>query len=229
MATLNAIVPIRTSSTRLPDKNFLGFDAAPLYRVILGKLEQVPQVNKIYVNTDSEIIEKECPVLFEKVVIIKRAPGISAPQITMNDIIRNDLPNMEGEHFLQTHVTNPLLSKNTITKAIDQYFSSLKAHDSLFTAEKIKKRVYAHNGKPVNHSNGKLEQTQDLDEVFVENSNLFIFSRKSFIEANNSRIGKKPMVFPMNMIEGIDIDYSTDLALAALIHQNRKMFDFLDQ
>ena len=42
-----------------------------------------------------------------------------------------------------------------------------------------------------NHNPNKLQRTQDLESLYEENSNLYIFSKESFINSN-SRIGKKP-------------------------------------
>jgi CMP-N-acetylneuraminic acid synthetase len=84
----------------------------------------------------------------------------------------------------------------------------------------VKKRVYKADGSPVNHSIDRLEQTQHLPEILVENSNLFLFSRSSFYAAGKSRVGRKPRFFPMSILEGIDIDYEEDLRLAELIYRN---------
>ena len=89
-------------------------------------------------------------------------------------------------------------------------------YDSLFTVDKILKRVYKPDGTPVNHKLTESLQTQYLDPLYAENSNMFIFSRKSFRENNNNRIGHKPFMFEMNSIESLDIDYIEDFELASL-------------
>lgn len=221
---ITAILPIKTNSERLKNKNFLDFCGKPLYQVILDCLNDIDIIDKIIINTDNEIIKIESPKRSSKVIIHNRPSHLLGDHITMNYIIEYDLSLLNDEHFLQTHVTNPLLTQKTIQEAIDTYFKKLQTNDSLFTVEKIKKRGYDPLGKPINHSNEILLQTQDLPEINIENSNLFIFSRSSFFNAKKSRIGVCPQLFQMSSIEGIDIDYDEDFKLAKLVYQNKASF-----
>jgi CMP-N-acetylneuraminic acid synthetase len=225
---VTALMPIKQVSERLANKNFLLFNDRPLYRVMLETLHEIDLVSEIVINTDSGIIADESRKHYSKVRIIERPEHILGNEVTMNTIIDHDLGVVEGEHFLQTHCTNPLLTGKTIEMAITQYFDHLHTHDSLFSVQVVKKRVYDHNGRPVNHDNHKLEQTQNLPEIFIENSNIFLFSRTSFFANSRSRIGKNPQLFPMDSIEGMDIDYREDFKLAELVSMNRNGIQGLD-
>ena len=219
-----ALVPIKEYSGRLPKKNFKIFNGNYLFHEILNKLNSIDCVERIIVNTDSDLIKSETEI-YNKLSIIDRPESISANDITANTLIKHDLELIEGTHFLQTHVTNPLLSIKTIENAIKTYFESLPKFDSLFSVEEIKKRVYDNKGNALNHSNQVLAQTQDLPSVLVENSNLFLFSRDSFKNNGFSRIGRKPQPYPMNKLEGIDIDYEEDFKLASLLFNHQQDFD----
>ncbi len=219
---ITALVPIKTESERLLNKNFLNFCGQPLYQVVLDTLQSVEIVKNMVINTDSELIAKDCEIRYSKAIIIKRPDYLLGNSVTMNSIIENDLKHVIGEHFLQTHVTNPLLTASTIQSAILKYFQDLDVFDSLFSVERIKKRIYDYKGNGVNHSNKILLQTQELPEVNIENSNLFIFSRTSFYRAGKSRIGLTPQMFKMSVMEGIDIDYEEDFQLATIIAENKK-------
>lgn len=115
-----ALVPIKTDSTRLQNKNFRLFNGIPLYQMILKKLQENKLISKIIINTDSEEIKTTAPKLFSKVKIINRPEKISDGHITMNTLIDYDLSQISGEYFLQTHVTNPLLQNSTIKKTTIQ-------------------------------------------------------------------------------------------------------------
>ena len=225
---VSAIIPIKAYSERLKNKNFLEFCGQPLYRVILDKLQDIDLIQEIVINTDSEIIANDCSERYSKSVIIERPDNIRGNSVTANTLIEYTLTKIQGEHFLQTHCTNPLLTKKTIIKAIQTYFGNSKEFDSLFSVQTIHKRAYHKDGSPINHCNTRLEQTQDLSEILIENSNLFLFSRTSFANCNNSRIGKRPQILPMNSMEGIDIDYPEDFILAELIHKNKLHFTDLE-
>jgi CMP-N-acetylneuraminic acid synthetase len=221
---ITALMPVKTNSTRLANKNFLDFCGQPLYRVMLDKLQELDYIDQIIINTDAAALAEDCRERYSKAVVVERPEFLRADEITMNSLIAHDITLTESEHFLQTHCTNPLLTKETITKAIDSYFEKLPDHDSLLSVERIRKRGYFENGQPINHLNQQLLQTQDLDPICIENSNLFLFSRTSFIRAANSRVGKNPQLFPMNYLEGIDIDYAEDFHLAALLFENQAVF-----
>jgi len=226
LCMIKAIVPIKSESERLKDKNFLNFCGQPLFQVVLDTLQNIPLIDKIVINTDSNVIARDCINRYPKAEIIDRPKKLLGNDVTMNSIIGYDLTKTDGEHFLQTHVTNPLITATTIMNAIETYFKSLSQFDSLLSVDCIKKRAYNHIGKPINHSNETLLPTQYLPEVNIENSNLFLFSKTSFLEAKNSRVGLKPQLFKMSSIEGIDIDYEEDFLLAELIKKNRSIFHF---
>jgi CMP-N-acetylneuraminic acid synthetase len=225
---IKALIPIKTESQRLPNKNFLDFCGKPLYQIILDKLHSIDLIDQLIINTDSELIAEDCAKRYDKLLIIKRPNHLLGNDITMNAIIDYDLEHVDGEHFLQTHCTNPLLSEKTIGQAITNYFKSLNEYDSLLSIESIKKRAYTNVGKPINHSNLNLLPTQLLPEINIENSNLFLFSRTSFSKNNKSRVGAKPQLFKMSALEGIDIDFKEDFLLAELLYKNKIIFDCFD-
>jgi CMP-N-acetylneuraminic acid synthetase len=136
----------------------------------------------------------------------------------MNEIIAYDLGRLDGEHFLQTHSTNPLLRKETLNAAIETYLRNLKRYDSLFSVTRMHTRFYSSNGAPVNHNPHQLLRTQDLPPVFEENSNFYIFSKSSFFNAGNNRIGLKPQMFEINKLEAIDINDQEDFELAEVLY-----------
>jgi len=132
---------------------------------------------------------------------------------------------VEYKHFLQTHCTNPLLSSKTIKDAIELYFDKLNDdYDSLFSVNRIQCRCYDINGEPINHEFGQLKRTQDLEPILEENSNLFIFSRDSFFNSNERRIGLKPYLYETNKYESIDIDEENDFVVAEKLYE----LDLLD-
>ncbi|MEL6537895.1 MAG: acylneuraminate cytidylyltransferase family protein [Bacteroidota bacterium] len=224
--TVTALVPIKHESERFPNKNFQPFVDQPLYQVILTTLGTVPEIDEIIVNTDSEVVMEGAAKL-PKVRLVQRPEALLGNHITMNTIIASDLGETQAEHFLQTHCTNPLLRKETIQRAIAEYYAALPAADSLYSVELLKKRLYDADNQAMNHRNDILLPTQDLPDVYMENSNLFLFSRSSFLAADNSRIGRKPQPFKMHYIEGLDVDYEEDFHLAELVARNRERFPAL--
>ncbi len=214
-----ALVPMKGHSERVPNKNLRSFCGKPLCHWIILSLQKSHYVKDIVVNTDSPEIAENIRQNFERVKIIERPDEIRGDFVSMNTVIAYDLSQWRGEHFLQTHSTNPLLNTETIDKAIDLHFRNLGEHDSLFTVTSHNARFYWSDGRPINHDPQEMLRTQDLPPIFEENSNLYIFSRESFKRSGNKRIGLTPYLFEISKFEAIDIDEEDDFLLAELLCQ----------
>ena len=216
---LTALLPMKRTSERVPNKNMRNFDGVPLYHAITKSLLASKYIDKIAINTDSEVIAKDARENFgDSIMIIDRPVEIQGGDVSMNIIIDYDLSQLKGEHFLQTHSTNPLLRTETIDKAIEVYFEKLDDNDSLFGVTKVQTRFYDKDANPVNHNPEELLRTQDLEPLYEENSNLYIFSKEAFKKADKKRIGLKPKIFEVNKLEAVDIDEPEDFKLAELLH-----------
>jgi len=219
---LKALLPMKGNSERVPNKNMRIFDGAPLYHAITKSLLASKYIESVVINTDSPIITKDAKDNFgDKIIIIDRPIEIQGDYVSMNNIIEHDLNCLEGEHFIQTHSTNPLLRAETVDAAISLYFQSLEKYDSVFSVTKLQTRLYDQNAKPINHNPEELLRTQDLEALYEENSNFYIFSKKAFKNAGNKRIGLKPKIFEVNKLEAVDIDEPEDFKLAELLHMHK--------
>jgi CMP-N-acetylneuraminic acid synthetase len=221
-----ALLPMKGHSERVPNKNMRSFCGQPLFHRIAAALERSPFVESIVIDTDSAIIARDAALHFKKARIVERPNELCGDAVPMNAIIAHDISLCRGEHFIQTHSTNPLLRSDTLNACIEAYFSALSRTDSLFSVTRIQSRLYWESGAAINHDPRELLRTQDLPPVFAENSNVYVFSRTSFVAAGNRRIGLKPSMFPLNRLEAIDIDDEEDFLLAeamqALAQGNRQ-------
>ena len=218
---ITALFPMKAHSERVPNKNMKNFCGRPLYHAVLSTLLQSKYIDKVIINTDSDIIKKDALENFERVVIIDRPKEIQGDFVSMNDIIAYDLKQTDGEHFLQTHSTNPLLRRQTIDLAIETYFKNLNRFDSLFSVTRLQTRLYWKDGSPINHNPNELLRTQDLPPVYEENSSLYIFSKKSFAGAGGRRICNKPQMFEISKLEAVDIDEPEDWEIAEILYQRQ--------
>jgi CMP-N-acetylneuraminic acid synthetase len=216
-----ALLPMKGHSERIPDKNMKLFAGKPLYHAIMQELSNSNYVEKIAINTDSERIANDVQANFDFADIIFRPKEIQGDYVSMNKIIAHDLEQFENEHFLQTHSTNPLVTENTINKAIEEYFNRIRRNDALFSVNQIQSRLYWQDGRAINHSTKELLRTQDLPPIFEENSNLYVFSKSSFRNADNNRIGLNPQMFIINKLEAIDIDKPEDWEIAEYFYNKR--------
>jgi CMP-N-acetylneuraminic acid synthetase len=207
-------------SERVPNKNLRNFAGKPLYHAIINTLKRSKYIKNIVVNTDSTKIKGDILDYFEEnVIVVDRPNNLVGDFVAMNEIIDHDLSVIDGEYFMQTHSTNPLLNYQTINKAAVKFISNQERFDSIFAVTRIQSRLFNSAGSPINHTQGELQRTQDLDPIFEENSNFYFFSRDSFSRAGNNRIGVNPMMYEMDKIESIDIDEEDDFKIAEMLHK----------
>lgn len=206
-----ALVPMRHDSERVPGKNYRMFGDAPLFHHIVRTLLSTPSVDEIIIDTDSPTITEQCAESFPTVKVVERPEHLRAGEIAMNRIIEHDLTQTDADVILQTHSTNPLLSVDTIDRAVRMFLDS--DADSVFTVTRLQQRLWSEGPTPVNHDPKVLLRTQDLDPLYIENSCAFVFSRQLILETG-VRIGPNPMMLETDPLEALDIDEEPDFVLA---------------
>lgn len=215
-----ALVPMRHDSERVPGKNYRPFAGVPLYHHIVKSLLACPHIEEVVIDTDSPVIMEDASQHFSQVRLIERPDHLRTGTTPMNDVLRHDVTQVKSDYYLQTHSTNPLLSTETIRKAIETFLSP-GDHDSLFGVTRLQTRLYDAQGNPINHDPDILLRTQDLPSVYEENSTLYIFSKET-LEARKNRIGYRPTMFEVSLEEAIDIDEEMDFLFAEFLFRQRQ-------
>jgi len=215
-----ALVPMRHHSQRVPQKNYRDIAGKPLYHHIISTLQACPEISKIVVNTDSEVILEGLKNSFPEVIRIKRPASLCADTVPMNDILLHDVSQVEGDLYLQTHTTNPLLKSATISAAINQFKNCSPKFDSLFSVTRMHTRLWDQDARPINHDPDILLRTQDLPPVFEENSCIYLFTAQNLKKRKN-RLGEHPMIFEIDPLEALDIDEESDFQVADILLKMR--------
>jgi CMP-N-acetylneuraminic acid synthetase len=219
---ITALLPMKGHSERVHNKNMRIFAGAPLFHRMASTLERSSLVSSIIINTDSSTIAGNALEHFNKVIITDRPKDLQGDLVSMNKIIAHDIGLCEGEHFLQTHSTSPLISLEGLEAAIRKYFEVIaEGYDSLFSVTRLQTRLYDRCGQPINHCADELLRTQDLAPVYEENSCLYLFSRTSFA-ASEKRIGSNPFLLEIPREEAWDIDEEMDFQVAEFLWSCRK-------
>ena len=206
---VKALLFMKAFSERVPGKNMRLLCGRPLFHWILDSLNESQVIDEIIINTDSNKIAEDAQNNFDVTIHMRPDYLLNIQSDEAYQITAYDLENTDGEYFIQTHSTNPLVKGKTIKEAVNKYFDILDKYDSLFSVTPLQTRLYDHQYCAMNHNPNQLIKTQDLPFVYEENSCIYIFSRKSFIE-NQNRIGTNPYFFTMNRFESVDIDEEYD-------------------
>jgi CMP-N-acetylneuraminic acid synthetase len=214
------LVPMRHHSERVPGKNYRLFAGEPLYRRIIRSLLSSRVIDEVLIDTDSPEIMEDAGRVFPAVRVIDRPAHLREGHIPMNEVLLHDVTQIEGDYYLQTHSTNPLLRAETIQRATETFLEKRADYDSLFTVTKILTRLWDADGRPVNHDPEVLLRTQDLPPIYEENSNMYIFTRQN-LERRRNRLGVRPMMFEVDRVEAMDIDTELDFRVAEFLFMHR--------
>ena len=215
---IKALVPMKGHSERVPNKNIRTLCGKPAFHWIMESLSKSKYIDEIIINTDSNEIAESASSNFD-VTILKRPDFLLGDMVSIQPLIEYDLSQTNGEYYLQTHSTNPLLTTATIDRAVEEFFSQNK-HDALFSVTSVKTRFYWPNGQGINHDPKHLIRTQDLEPIFEENSCFYIFSRTANQLVKN-RLGSNPMMYPISSDEAADIDEMEDFYWAEFLLQRK--------
>jgi CMP-N-acetylneuraminic acid synthetase len=219
-AGLVALVPMRHSSERVVGKNYRVLGDRPLFHHIVSTLLAVPRIDRVVIDTDSDAIAKSAAEAFPEVQVIERPERLRGGDVPMNNVLLHDIDVVDGELYLQTHSTNPLLSSKTIGEALAA-FDAAKDSDSLFTVTPLQTRLWTPDGQAINHDPNVLLRTQDLPPVMEENSCLYVFSG-DLLRTRQNRIGERPLLFPLSPEEAWDIDEEIDWTVVEALYAARE-------
>ena len=224
MNKIAALVPMRHHSQRVKGKNYRELAGKPLYHYILATLESCTEISKIVVDTDSQVVMDGIKDAFPKVQILVRPEHLRGEEIPMNEVLLYDTTQVDADFYLQTHSTNPLLTRKTISTALQLLLDKYPSYDTLFSVTRRQTRYWDELGRAINHNPAILLQTQDLPPVFEENSCLYIFTRET-LELQRNRIGLRPYMFEIDPDEAWDIDEEIDFKIVSLLMNQIKKDD----
>jgi len=196
-------IPIKKHSERVPKKNFRLLDNEKLY---LRQINKFKKLFHVYVDTDSEEIYNELSNI-DNVTVYYREEALLGDDTSVNFLIKNLISKYNiNDYICQIHVTSPFIEPETIKNI------KLEDYDSIVSADIIQSRIWKKENIgmiPINHNPMKLEKTQDLEKIYVENSGFYIFKSETFLKYNN-RIGINSKFVELKFPENVDIDTEND-------------------
>lgn len=221
MNELKIFLPMRAGSQRVKNKNLRPF-AGFKHGLFELKIKQLIKANigEIIVSTNQdEIINYIDQSGFTNVRIDIRPENLCTNQTTTDDLIEYVSTLFDNKTILWTHVTSPFLDELFYKSAINTFRNCTKEKDSLVSVNKIQSFLWDDNG-PINYnrSDVKWPWTQSINPIFEINSGVFI-ADSSVYKQMNDRIGENPVLFEVNTLQGIDIDWEEDFITAEKIYK----------
>jgi len=202
-------VTVRLNSKRVYQKSIRYLGNKPLVNYPIATLNKIPLRDIIlYSNDDlSGYIDEGLRYRW-----VKRSKKFDGDATTFNEILDSIIDKVDTDYIVFLTCTSPFIKAETIMEMMSAIESG--EYDSAFTASKH--QIFAwYDGKPLNYNISNVPRTQDIKPVILENSGLYIFSKR-FYKTTGRRIGYHPFVKEVDVIEGWDIDTEFDFGVAQI-------------
>jgi len=210
--TVIAIIPARSGSKSIKDKNIKIFRKKPLIYWSIRSCLSSKLIKKIYFSTDSKKyaqIALACGVH----EVIYRPKKISKDNSTDYEMIKHAIENIKTHFDVIAHIrpTTPLRSKGIIDQAIRKFLTS--RFDSLRTVHEMPETAYKSFEVKKNKLVGLCKTKKTIDDLnaprqkfkktFSANGIIDLY-KKNFILKNKKLFGKRSMAFITKFTHEID-------------------------
>ena len=222
MKKILALIPARSGSKGIPNKNIKLFNGRPLIEWTIKLALKSKLIDKVVVSSDSLKILNISKKLGAEVIL--RPKNISGDKATTESAIIHCIKYFKNDYeaIILLSPTSPLRKKNDIDNAIkffylnklDSCFSGSKLTDFLiWNYDKIYKKYTS-----INYDFKNRGSRQNRKLGYVENGSIYIFKPSLIIKKNN-RIGGKFDIFNMDFWQSFEIDEKDDWKLLETMHK----------
>ena len=236
MKDVICIIPLRSKSKGIKNKNIKKILNIPLCIYILSAAINSKLFNKIIVACDDEkyfsIIDyhlKKLNLSKKNIFFFKRSKknssDLSKTELVISEVLQEN-KNFKYCYLLQA--TSPLLLKHDILKSYNILISNKL--DSLFSAYSTRKFLWNKNKnklKSLNYDHKKRPMRQQKKNDFIETGAIYAFKIKKFMKFKNRLFGKIG-VCEVPVERSLDIDDIKDFKTASdFISKNLKKNKFI--
>ena len=218
-----ALIPARSGSTRVKDKNIRPLDGKPLILHTLNSCAESALLDGVYISSDStQICQHGMPFGAKP---IYRPPEISDSTSSTELAIMHSIESglSQYDYIMLLQPTSPIRNRGRIDDAIrflvDGKFQSIV---SVFPDPML--WWVRHRNKPIPSYNIHDRPRSQDHYVLEETGSIYIFNVESFVQSK-SRIIYPVGLFEMRSIgENIDIDEEIDFYIAETCIQKREQY-----
>jgi N-acylneuraminate cytidylyltransferase len=216
-----AIIPARSGSKGLPNKNILMLGNKPLIAYTIEAALKSKEFERVIVSTDS----LEYKYIAEKfgAEVFMRREELSNDKAS-SFVVIEDVLNKIGttiDYFVLLQVTSPFRNENHIKESIEIFENGISEYDFLVSMQKSDKSSSLI--KPI-YDSGTLEEynidysnySRQKYEEYHPNGAIFIGKVKEYLEQKHF-FGKRAKAYFMNKEDSVDIDDSIDFEIAITI------------
>lgn len=227
-----AIIPARSGSKGLPNKNILNLCGKPMIAWTIESAIKSKKFARIIVTTDSE----QYGVLSQQygAEVIYRSKELSDSNASTYDVIQDLLKKIDIEnidYFMLLQPTSPLRNERHIEEAINLFEENFEKFDTLVSVKKASKS--SDLIQPIDSSMSLKSFDKDFSKYkrqqcieYEPNGAIFISKIESYLKVKHF-FGEQGIAYIMDNESSIDIDDKLDFELAniVLLNKNKEQKD----
>ncbi len=206
-----AIIPVKSTSERVKNKNTRPFNGEPLYIYTVRKLLSCDFIDSVYVDSDCDKILARAAAVGAKVM--KRDSQFATNATDGHRLFLNEVQNIDADIYIQHLCTSPFVERETIRKAVDLLLNE-PVVDSVVLA-KEDKYYWWRDGKPA-YGIDLIPNSVDLPAEVNEAMALYVVRRDAALSTRR-RIGNRVRLLYGSPMELVDVNTEEDLALAEAV------------
>ena len=221
-----AIIPARSGSKRLPNKNILNLAGKPLIAWTIEEAKKSKYIDKVVVSTDSEQIA-EISRQYGAEIPFLRPAELAQDTTSSIDVIKYCMENLKDDfdYLMLLQPTSPLRTYEDIDNAINMLDENTLAVVSVCETEHSPLWI---NTLPDDLSmenflrpEVKNKRSQDLPKYYRLNGAIFLAEIEYFYQ-HNDFYGPKTKALIMSKEHSVDIDTELDFMICSyILKQNR--------
>lgn len=224
-----ALIPVRGASKSIPLKNIQKINGRPLVYWTLDAAVKCPEIEKVYLCTDSNAIREKVEEYISQNNVINKLFCIGRPPETATDTastesvmvyFANTFPSFE--HIVLIQATSPLLCAKDISEAIKSY--EINGYDSLLSVVRQKRFCWRQDEKgyiPINYDFTQRPRRQEFNGYLVENGAFYINTRAGLLQSN-CRLSGRVGIYEMSEDTYFEVDEPSDwIVIEHLLKEKR--------
>ena len=205
-----AIIPVKSTSSRITSKNIKLLGNMPLFLHTLDKLLNIEELDEVWLDTDEmEIINIANDYGLKNFKYFIREKKFADNKTDGNQLLENEIKNIKADIYIQVLCTSPFTNISSIIKCIEILKS--KTHSSVVGC--FKEKFYLWNDKEPLYNKYKIPNSNTLNDTIVESMSLYGITKEEF-KNSKMRIGNNPYLLTLKGEETIDINYEKDFLFA---------------
>lgn len=211
METLYGLVPLRSGSKSIPDKNVKMLHGKPLFAWPIDEMLKSGIFTKITVSTESDRYMDLIRDYYEdKVFILNRPDKLATDTASLESVMKHYISHdrlLLKDDLLTVQVTSPLVKASDYKQAFKKYLSV--PYNSLLTGVRSHRFFWDHNGHALNYNYLERPRRQEWDGCIIENGAFYISSVRCFFISNN-RLGGNIGIHEMHPDTLTELDEPAD-------------------